>query len=263
MKKNLQGRTALVTGASSGLGIDFANELAARGADLVIVARREDRLRDVADDIAERHGVNVHAESMDVGDANAADRLKARLDEQGITIDLLVNNAGFGLHGHFLEIEPESEQAMLDLDIQSLTRMTRLFAQGMKERGWGRILQVSSIGAYQPSPTYAAYGAAKSYVLMYSHALNCELRGSGVSSTVISPGITRTEFLEVAGQSPTLYQRVMMMESEEVARIGIRAMLRRRAEVVPGWGNAITAFFTRLMPRTWAAAMTYRLMGGA
>ena len=260
MKKNLDGRTALVTGASSGLGVDFARELAARGADLVIVARRADRLQQVAKELREQYAITVHVEVMDLGSAAAADELKACLDAASIDIDILVNNAGFGLYGHFVDIDAEAERAMLDLDIQALTRMTRLFAAPMKERGWGRILQVSSIAAYQPSPTYAAYGAAKSYVLMYSHAVNRELRGSGVTSTVISPGVTRTEFLDVSGQSPTLYQRLVMMESHRVARIGISALLRRRSEVVPGWINAMTAFTTRFMPRPLAAAVTRRLM---
>lgn len=258
--KELAGRTALVTGASSGLGVDFARELAARGADLVIVARRADRLETVAEELRKRHGISVHVEVLDLAGAAAADDLKAKLDAAGVQVDILVNNAGFGLYGHFLEIDPDDEQRMLDLDIQALTRMTGLFAAPMVERGWGRILQLSSIGAYQPSPTYAAYAAAKSYVLMYSHAVNHELRGSGVTSTVLSPGVTRTEFLAVSGQSPTLYQRLVMMESKQVARTGIRGMLRGRREIVPGIINALTVFSTRITPRHWAAAITFKLM---
>ncbi len=130
----------------------------------------------------------------------------------------------------------------------------------MVARGFGRMLQVASIGAYQPSPTYAAYSAAKSYVRSFSQALNFELRHTGVTSTVISPGITATEFLQVSGQQPTAYQRMMMMTSAEVARVGIAAMLKGRYSVVPGFLNWLTALFTMVTPDRVNAAAAYRLM---
>ena len=167
---------------------------------------------------------------------------------------MLVNNAGFGIYGEFASVPWEREKAMLDIDIITLTHMTKLFMQDMLKRGSGYILQVASIGAYQPSPTYATYSAAKAYVLMMGEALNYELRHSGVSVTVISPGVTATEFLKVAGQSPSLYQRMMMMDSSSVARIGIESMLRRRPSVVPGVMNNVAAFTTRFMPRRMQAA---------
>jgi short-subunit dehydrogenase len=146
------------------------------------------------------------------------------------------------------------------LDVVALTHLTKLFARDMVKRGYGRMLQVASIGAYQPSPTYAAYSAAKSYVRSFSQALNFELRGSGVSSTVISPGITATEFLQVSGQKPTAYQRLMMMSSADVARIGVKAMLRGRYSVIPGFLNWLTVLFTFVTPDPVNAAAAYRLM---
>jgi len=250
----LANRVALVTGASSGLGVDFARQLAARGAGLVLVARREDPLRALAADIEKDHGVSAQFIALDLAVPNAPQALYDQLQQRGIQVDVLVNNAGFGIYGEFASVPWEREKAMLDIDIITLTHMTKLFMQDMLKRGSGYILQVASIGAYQPSPTYATYSAAKAYVLMMGEALNYELRHSGVSVTVISPGVTATEFLKVAGQSPSLYQRMMMMDSSSVARIGIESMLRRRPSVVPGVMNNVAAFTTRFMPRRMQAA---------
>lgn len=260
MKVTLQGRTALVTGASSGLGADIARQLAGRGANLVLVARRRERLEALAEDIESRYGVTCRVVAMDLGQPAAAAELGDLLEQEGRHIDILVNNAGFGLYGNFDEIDAQRERQMLELDMLTLTAMTRRFVPAMKARGWGRVMQVSSIGAFQPSPTYAAYAAAKSYVLMYGRAINQELRGSGVTCTVLAPGVTRTEFLDVAGQDATLYQRLVMMDSPQVAAAAVRAMLRGRGEIVPGVLNKLTAFSTRLMPRGCAAATAERLM---
>ncbi|MGH8482195.1 MAG: SDR family NAD(P)-dependent oxidoreductase [Nevskiaceae bacterium] len=257
---SLSGRTALVTGASSGLGVDFARELAQRGCRLVLVARREELLKKLQAELQQQHGAAVSVMTLDLGDPGAPQMLYDTLKAQGLAVDILVNNAGFGLYGLELEIPWERTRQMLMLDIVALTHLTKLFARDMVRRGYGRMLQVASIGAYQPSPTYAAYSAAKSYVRSFSQALNFELRGTGVSSTVISPGITATEFLKVSGQKPTAYQRLMMMSSAEVARIGVRAMLKGRYSIVPGFLNWLTALFTMVTPDRVNAATAYRLM---
>lgn len=254
-KLELSHRTALVTGASGGLGADFARQLASRGANLILVARREDQLQAVATEIEKKYGVSVQTISQDLAIPDAPQELYDQLHAQGTHVDVLVNNAGFGLYGAFTELPWERQKAMLDLDIITLTNMTRLFLPEMLAKKSGYILQVASVGAYQPSPTYAAYSAAKAYVLSLGEAINYELRHSGVSVTVISPGVTATEFLKVAGQSPSLYQRIMMMDSSTVARIGIDSMLRRRASVVPGLLNNLLAFSTRFMPRRLQAAL--------
>jgi uncharacterized protein len=260
MSDSLAGRTALVTGASSGLGVDFARELARRKCALVLVARREDRLKQVQSELQGAHGVKVMTVTLDLGDPQAPQALHDHLRKQNTPVDILVNNAGFGLFGMELEIPWDKTRQMLMVDVVALTHLTKLFARDMVARKSGWILQVASIGAYQPSPTYAAYSAAKSYVRSFSQALNYELRGTGVSSTVISPGITATEFLQVSGQKKTWYQERMMMTSAEVAAIGIRAMLARRYSVVPGFLNWLTSLFTMVTPDPVNAAAAWRLM---
>ena len=158
---NLRGKWALVTGASSGLGVDFANNLASRGSNVILVARREDRLRAVQQEITAQYGVQVEVIAMDLESADAPQRLYDQLKAGGRAVDVLINNAGFGLYGDFLEIPWERERAMLELDIVTLTHMTKLFVKDMVARRFGYVLLVASIGAYQPSPTYATYSAAK------------------------------------------------------------------------------------------------------
>lgn len=258
--KELQSRCALITGASSGLGVDFARELAQRGARLILVARRKERLEQVAQDLRSQHGVEVDILAIDLGSQDAAADLHRQVQAMGRNVDVLVNNAGFGVYGKFLEIPWERERAMIDLDISTLVHLTKLFAKDMVQRGWGRILQVASIGAYQPCPTYATYSAAKAFVLSFGEALNYELKGTGVSCTVVSPGVTATEFLQVSGQKATKYQKSMMMTSAQVAAIGIQAMLSQRASIVPGFMNAIGAWSIRLIPRRLATAIASRTM---
>lgn len=256
----LQNQTALVTGASGGLGEDFARELAARGANLILVARREEALRRVAAGLEKEFGVSTRVIPADLAAPGVPDALYHQLRNQGAQVDVLVNNAGFGIYGLFADIPWEREKAMLDLDILAVVHLTKLFLQDMLARKHGYVLLVSSIGAYQPSPTYASYSAAKAYVLSLGEALNFELRKTGVHVTVISPGVTATEFLKVAGQQPSLYQRMMMMKSADVARIGIESMLRGRPSVIPGWLNAFSAFATRFIPRSLLAALANFMM---
>jgi uncharacterized protein len=257
---NLQGKWSLVTGASSGLGVDFAKNLAGRGSNVILVARREERLRTVQQEITAQYGVQVDVIAMDLEPSDAPQRLYDQLKVAGRAVDVLINNAGFGLYGDFLEIPWERERAMLELDIMTLTHMTKLFVKDMVERSFGYVLLAASIGVYQPTPTYATYSAAKSYVLFFGEALHYELRKTGVNVTVVAPGVTKTEFLEVAGQQPSLYQRTMMMEGADVTRIAVDAMLKGKASVVPGYKNAALAQSTRLMPRQLAAMATDRFM---
>jgi short-subunit dehydrogenase len=256
----LRGKTALITGASSGLGADFARELANRGCNLILVARREELLRTLKEEIGGRHGVEVEIIPIDLTAPNAPQELHDRVRDEGRVVDVLVNNAGYGLFGEFVDIPWEREQNMLELDIIVLTHLTKLFVWDMVARRFGYILQISSIGAYQPSPTYAVYSAAKTYVLYFGEALNYELRNTGVSCTVLSPGVTATAFRDVAGQRTTLFQRMVMMPSRNVVRIGVEAMLKRRSSVVPGWMNVFLAWGTRFMPRRWSAALAHWTM---
>jgi short-subunit dehydrogenase len=256
----LRDRWALVTGASSGIGADLARELAARGAHLVLVARREERLRALADELERAHGVRTRVVAMDLAAPDAPPALHARLAGEGIAVDVLVNNAGFGVYGPFLDVDWEREREMIALDVVALVHLTKLFARDMRARGFGRVLQVASIGAFQPSPTYATYSAAKAFVQSFGEALACELRGTGVTVTVVSPGVTETEFFAVAGQQRSLFQRLTVMPSAKVARIALRAMERGRPLVVPGLANAFTAWSMRLLPRRLQASMAKTAM---
>ena len=256
----LQGQTALVTGASSGLGAEFARQLAACGCHLILVARREDRLQNLRWELLAKHPVEVTVFTADLAETDAPQKLYSDIKAAGLSVDILINNAGFGIYGEHAAIPWPQERQMLMLDILAVMQLTKLVLPEMLQRNSGYILQISSIGAYQPSPAYAAYSAAKTMVLYFGEALNYELRKTQVSCTVLSPGVTASEFLQVAGQKPTLYQRLVMMQSPKVVRIGLKAMHKRRPSVVPGWLNAIMVWSNRLVPRRWSAAITSRLM---
>lgn len=256
----LQGKTALVTGASSGLGVAFARRLAARGSGLILVARREDKLIEAQQELQKAYGVPVEIIVMDLAAPDAPQRLYDQIAASGKTIDILINNAGLGLFGTFLDLSWERQHAMLELDMITLAHLTKLFVKGMVERRSGYILHIASTGAYQPTPLYASYGAAKSFVLSFGEALNYELRKTGVKCTVLSPGVTRTEFHEVAGQDYRLYHRLTAMDSDKVAEIGVRAMLKGRPSIVAGWMNALMAWSIRLVPRRLSAMLAYYTM---
>lgn len=258
--ENIQGKRALVTGASSGLGADFARQLAAKKVHLVLVARRRERLEDLAAELKKAHGVEIDVIPMDLGDSDAPSDLMATLKARKLDIDILVNNAGVGAYGPVIELDWEREEAMLQLNILSLVHLSKLFAQDMVKRGWGRILQVSSLGAYQPCPSYASYGASKSFVLSFGEALNYELRGTGVSCSVLSPGITATEFLQGSGQETTPYQKMMMMQSEDVVRSGLSALFKGTPSYVPGLANRLSVFALRFVTRSAATAIAAAAM---
>ncbi len=254
---DLRGKTALVTGASSGLGAEFARQLAALGCHVIVVARREEALASLKQELEARHGVRIYPLPMDLAVVDAPQRLYEQVQAARLQVDVLVNNAGFGLFGNFAEISWERERMMLELDVVTVVGLTKLFVHDMMSRRFGFILNLGSTGSFQPTPTYAAYSAAKSFILSYSEAVAYELRGTGVSCTALCPGFTRTEFLQVAGQKPTAFMRLLMMNTADVVRIGIRAMVRGWSSVVPGWFNALQASFVGRLPRSWAAAVAH------
>lgn len=251
---------ALVTGASSGLGVDFARQLAAAGHNLILVARREQALQDLALQLHEQFQVKVEVIALDLGTRDAAGELFAKTQSAGWAVDVLINNAGFGYYGDFLQQDLDRVQSMLDLDINTVVGLTHLYGAAMKARKSGRILQVASVAAYQATPSYSVYAAAKAFVLHFGEGVNHEWKGSGVSCTTLSPGVTATEFLKVSGQSTTFYQRMVMMQSPEVVRIGLRAMFKGKSSIVPGILNKVTAWSIRTIPRTWATAVGQLLM---
>lgn len=249
---------ALITGASSGFGVDFAEELAARGYSLMLTARRKDRLIELKDRLEQAHGVRAEVVSADLSEAADVDALIAAT--HGKDIEVLVNNAGFGVYGEFAEMEWKRLDAMLQVNVVALTRLTRVFGEAMKTRGSGKILLVSSIAAFSPTPTYAAYSASKAFIQHLGESLHEEWKGSGVSVTVVSPGISRTEFFDVAGQKMTAYQRVAIMESKPVVREALEGLFAGERVVVPGAINATTTLLSRVLPRNIQAKIAKRLM---
>lgn len=249
---------AVVTGASSGLGAAFAEALARRGSNLVLVARREPPMLELAARLEAEHGVNVAVEAMDLGAPGSAAMLQDHLDGRGIDAGILVNNAAFGLSGPFLDNEPERLRAMLQLDVVALTELTHTFARRMAARGQGRILLVASLAAFQPDPLLAAYGAAKAYVLSLGEALNVEL-APHVGVTVLSPGLMDTEFNDVSGYQTKPSMRRTVLPVAQVAAIGLDAMFAGRSSVVAGRVNKVMAFGSRFLSRRFQARTVYRL----
>ena len=189
-KGKLSGQRALVTGASSGIGAELARELARHGADLVLVARRKERLEALAEELSTAHGVDVAVEAADLMDADARARLFAATEQAGRPVDVLVNNAGFGAYEAVLGSTWEELDGMLELNVRALTHLTRLFAEAMVARGRGRIMNIASTGAYMACPDFAVYTAGKAYVRNFTEALDFELKGSGVRAIAICPGGT-------------------------------------------------------------------------
>lgn len=250
---------ALVTGASMGIGAELARVLAERGHDLVLTARSEALLSELAGELEVR-GAQTHVLPLDLAAEGAVEALVTWLGEQGLEVDVLVNNAGFGTHGPTLEAPPDRERAMLQLLVQVPVDLTRALVPGMRARGSGRVLQVASTASFQPCPGYALYAASKSALLSWSNALHHELRGTGVTVTTLCPGPTATAFLATAGHRPSGLQKRTMMTARRVAEVGVHAMERGRPTVVPGLFNLLGALFATRLPRTWATATAGALL---
>ncbi|QDG76856.1 SDR family oxidoreductase [Labrenzia sp. PHM005] len=216
--------TALITGASAGIGAAFARYHASKGGNLVLVARRKEALEQLKSDLEAQHGINVHVFARDVGTGAAAQALYDDVKAAGLEIGILINNAGFGGRGNHIERDLASEQAMIDLNVMSLMTLTRLFAHDMAARGQGYVLNVGSTAGFMPGPSQAVYFATKAFVNSYSQALNEELRSKGVKVTVLAPGYVETEFAKVADLEGTKLTR-SGATAESVAKIGYDAML--------------------------------------
>jgi len=246
-------RTCLVTGASSGIGEEIAGLLAARGLGLTLVARTESKLRDLADALAARHGVRVEVLATDLTDATARTALPGRVEELGLSVNVLVNNAGFSTTGPVYRSDPDRELAMIRTDVEAVVHLCSLFTPGMVDRRSGGILNVASTAAFQPVPGQAGYGASKAFVLSYSHAIREELRPHGVSVTALCPGPVETGFAEAAGFSDTEATEAMpkafWVPVAEVARVGVEGLDDNRAVVIPGLPNKASAAFGWLLPR--------------
>jgi short-subunit dehydrogenase len=252
----------LITGASSGFGEEFARQYAGQGHSLVLVARRLDRLRALAETLRRQYRIEVVVEQVDLADIDAVVQLHRRLRERGIAIDILINNAGHGLQGPFVDSPLDATQAMVQLDVASLTAVTHVFAQDMRARGHGKILLVASLLAYQGVQNFAVYAAAKAYVLRLGEALHRELKGDGVTVTTLCPGMSATGFAAAAQQKLTPALKLLMMQPAPVVRAGILALQRGRISVVAGWANKALVILTWATPRWLHQAFMSRAMNG-
>jgi len=248
---------ALVTGASSGLGLELATIAARDGHDLVLVARRRDRLESIGKGLREEFGAAVTIIVRDLAESEAARVVAQEVEARGLSVELLVNNAGFGVHGPFAETPLDRELAMIRVNLVALTELTKRVLPGMIARDRGRILNVASTAAFQPGPLMAVYYATKAYVLSFSEAIASEVAGSGVTVTALCPGPTRTEFGKAAGMLETrLFRSPLVRDARSVAEAGYRGMKRGRRVVIPGIGNWILAEAVRFTPRRLVTAVS-------
>ncbi|MGH7201156.1 MAG: SDR family NAD(P)-dependent oxidoreductase [Planctomycetaceae bacterium] len=241
-------RWALVTGASSGIGAEFARLLAARGMHLVLVARRKSRLEELAAELDTRHGTHSLILPADLSEPGAARRLFEEIQTRGIELELLVNNAGFAVVADIENTEPDRVMQMVRLNVAALTELTYLVLPGLLQRGHGAIINVSSVAGLQPVAYMGAYAASKAYVLHFSEALWAECREKGVTVMALCPGVTKTEFFDVAGVSGWL-KKQRSQSPEQVARTALKSLEKRRPSVVTGWWNWLRSLVVRLGTR--------------
>lgn len=251
--------TALITGASSGIGLDLARLFAADKHDLLLVARNADKLGEIATELSAKHSIRATAVPIDLSDPAAPEELFRVIDEQGIAVDVLVNNAGFGTHGPFAESDVEQQVRMIEVNVASLTHLTRLFLPQMLARKSGRVLNVASTAGFQPGPLMAVYYATKAYVISFSEAVAAEIDGSGVTVTCLCPGPTSTDFHQRAKITETPLFKANTMASADVARIGYRAMKKGKRLVVAGFKNRLLAALVPFGPRRVVTAVTKKL----
>ncbi len=247
-------RTAVVTGASSGIGREIARQLAQRGHGLTLVARREDRLRSLADEVADAHGVRVEVTIADLTDPAAREHIATQVADRGLVAHVLVNAAGLSTVGAVHANDPAAELTMIRTDVEALAHLCSLFLPGMVERGAGAVLNVASTAAFQPLPGQAGYAASKAFVVSYSRAVRAELKATGVSVTVLCPGPVDTEFAESAGfdgaEAEAALPRFMWEPVEAVAEAGVAGLDRGRAVVIPGAANHVAALGARFSPHS-------------
>jgi short-subunit dehydrogenase len=252
--------TVVITGASSGIGTELARELARRGHGVTLVARRRDRLQELADELGAEHDVPARVEPADLADAKDRTRLIAKLS-QGPSVAGVCNNAGYGTVGRFADAPLERETSMVRLNVEALTELTGAFLPHMCERGAGAILNVASTASFQPLPGMATYAASKAFVRAFSEAVHAELSGTGVSVTTLCPGFTETEFAEVAGAGSfeAKMPGFVMLKARDVAREAVDGMTSGSRTVVPGMVHKAHALSSRFVPNTLLLPIAKRI----
>ena len=258
--KDLQ--TALITGASSGIGEAFASALAGQGFDLILVARSEDKLNALAKQLTELHSRRVEVVTADLSHAGSAAKVHAAAEALGMPVDLLVNNAGFGSAGAFHKLDGARERQEILLNCAAVADMTHAFLPAMLERGRGGIINVASMAAFQPLPYMSVYAGTKAFVLSFSQGIRGEVRGKGVKVLCVCPGPVDTPFFEATGNTKLrrTVPKATMMTAEDVVGASLKAFRAGRSMVVPGVANKVLAAGTRFMPRDALAAMTAMVM---
>ncbi len=253
-----KGKTALITGASSGIGETFAHELAARGMNAVLVARSEDRLNKLADDLRAKHAVRAEVVATDLSHDGAAVALHAETEKRGLSIDLLINNAGFGTHGPFETLDAARDHDEVMLNVAAVVDLCHAYLPAMVARGDGAVINVASTAAFQPVPYMAVYGATKAFVLSFSEALWGEYRGRGIHVTALCPGPTETPFFGVVGTEDAAIGS--KRTSRQVVVTGLHALETGRLSAIDGLANTLLAQSSRVAPRTLIALISRQVM---
>lgn len=242
-------KTALITGASAGLGLEFTKIFASEGYDLIIIARNKAGLDMIAAALTANYEIEVRAIQADLSDHASAEQIYNMVSQSGVIVDVLVNNAGSGRHGLFAESSPQDAADMISLNVTTLTLLTNYFLKEMIERGSGKILNVSSLCAFQPNPLYAVYGATKAYELTFTKALATELTGTGVTVSALCPGPTKTEFASRAGRQDS----ALAADARSVAQAGFDGMMRGKLVIIPGLKNRLGLCGSKLLPQNLVA----------
>jgi uncharacterized protein len=252
-----KGSTALITGASGGIGYELAKLFASDQYNLILVARSGDKLNLIASELRKQFSVTVKTMALDLAADRAVTSLFEHLEGEGLAVDVLVNNAGFGVFGDFAEMAEEDVLGQVELNVTALTHLTRLFLPSMIARGEGKIMNVASTAAFQPGPLMAVYYATKAYVLSFSEALGNEVAGTGVVVSCFCPGATDTGFQKRAGmENSRLFKKIGAMNAERVARDGYRGLMAGKTLVISGTRNWLVAESVRFAPRKWVTALS-------
>lgn len=252
-----QDQTALITGASGGIGLELARVFAQADCNLVIVARSEQKLADLAAELEAKHGITVNVIVKDLSEPASPDEIYAELQAKGISIDILVNNAGFADYGLFAQSDLDKQLRMMQVNMVTLTHLTRLLVPGMIERGQGKILNLASTAAFQPGPLMSVYYATKAYVLSFSEAIANELKDAGVTVTALCPGPTASGFQTRANMEDSkLVNNQEIMDAATVARAGYQGLMAGDTVVIPGLKNRLLALVPRFLPRDMVAQLT-------
>lgn len=251
-------KTVLITGASSGIGKELAYVYAEKNYNLILAARRKDRLEEIKSDITNKHSVSVEVFEIDLSNLNSAEELFKKVSDENLKVDALINNAGFGMNGEFDEIDIDIEEDMLVLNMVTLTKLTRLFAKPMIKAGNGNIINIASTAAFQAVPKIAAYSATKAYVLSFSEAIAYELKDNNINVTAICPGPTKSEFADVAKMADSPYSKAPT--SRELAEFTYLKMMDGKVTAIHGFMNNFLTFFQRFVPRKMVVKISAKMM---